>query len=98
MRYASAKKIPAVVKFGSDCLIGVVGTFFIDSGADVSLIKESVLRYSEYVNQRVQIRIVGITQKESLMKGSLNIDLHNLTYLFQVVDDNFLTDTDALLG
>ena len=69
--FTSAKKIPPVVELNSENLIGGKGTFFLDSGADVSLVKESALRYSEYVNTRVQVRILGITQKEALTKGSV---------------------------
>ena len=96
--FASAKKIPPVVGLNSENLIGGKGTFFIDSGAGISLIKESALRYSEYVNTRVQVKILGITQKEVLTKGSVMLNINNLPCLFHVIDDNFSFGADAILG
>ena len=82
-----------MVELNSENLIGGKETFFLDNGADISLVKESAFRYSEYVNTRVQVRILGITQK-----GSVMLQLNNLPCLFNVIDDSFLLEADALLG
>ena len=96
--FVNARKILPVVTLNSENLIDGTGTFFIDSGSEISLIKKSALRYSEYVNTRVQVKILGIIQKEELTKGSVILQLNNLPCLFHVIDDRFLCEADALLG
>ena len=57
LMFVNARKILPVVTLNSENLIDGTGTFFIDSGLEISLIKKSVLRYSEYVNTGLQVKI-----------------------------------------
>ena len=82
------------------------GTFFIDTGADLSLIKSSCVAEDVIIHFDKVMRLVGIdtvsthqyTQGSCNLLIKLNKPKKFITHQFQVVPDNFKIASDGIIG
>ena len=74
------------------------GRFYVDIGADVSLIKHKCIKQEVEINKQKLVSISGITPGECVTLGSISMKLNGLSCEAHVVPDNFPIDTDGLLG
>ena len=73
------------------------GRFYVDTGADVSLIKKECVINGE-INREKLVTISGITPGKCVTLGSISVELSGHPCEAQVIPDDFPIDTDGLLG
>ena len=74
------------------------GQFYVDTGADGTLIKRKCVRENISVNNDNIIAINGVTLGRCLTLGQIHIELCGLLCQAHIVPDEFPIDTDGLLG
>lgn len=80
------------------------GSFLLDSGADISIIKYGKLKSNTLCNEDNKVMLKGIDCQDNLIatKGycyfEVGIDHHPYRHTFHAVDDNFPIQYDGILG
>ena len=74
------------------------GRFYIDTDADVSLIKHKCIKQEVEINKHKLVSISGITPGECVTLGNISMELNGLPCEAHVVPEEFPIDTDGLLG
>uniref|UniRef100_A0ABD2WZK0 Peptidase A2 domain-containing protein n=1 Tax=Trichogramma kaykai TaxID=54128 RepID=A0ABD2WZK0_9HYME len=74
--------------------------FFIDSGAEVSIIKEDAVNslFAEAANTTVIYRIQGITVGACIILDSIKVNLQSLECFLHIVSSSVPMEADGLLG
>ena len=72
--------------------------FFVDSGADISVVKCSSLQPNTYIDTRDILEIKGVTPGKTQTLGRAQIPLLKSQCKIHVVPDSFPIDTEGLLG
>ena len=98
VRFAQAGRRPPIINLRSPALNKNRGRFYIDTGADVSLIKRCCIKKDVEVDKYSKVSISGITPGECVTLGRTNISLNGLSCEAHIVPDDFPIDTDGLLG
>ena len=74
------------------------GRFYVDTGADVSLIKKNnIIKYVP-IDQNCVISISSVTPGECATLGSDQVEINGFLCEAHVVPEDFPIDTDGLLG
>lgn len=77
-------------------------TLIVDTGADISVIKENILNPNQHIYPAQKCIINGITEGKTESIGltytNIKIDYNKIPANFQVVDKNFPICTDGILG
>lgn len=98
MRLISAGRKPPIIHLSSSEISKEKASFYVDTGADISVIKESKISKNLRINKSEILAIVGVTPGESLTLGKFIIVLHNIECEMHIVPDSFPIDTDGLIG
>ena len=99
INYISAGRRPPVVNLSSLSFINRSALFFIDSGSEISLVKEDILDKNNLsIDKSLVLIIKGVTPGECLTLGSTIIVLNGLQCKVHVVPSNFAIETNGLLG
>ena len=97
-RFAQAGRRPPIINLRSPALNKNRGRFYIDTGANVSLIKRCCIKKDVEIDEYSKVSISGITPGECVTLGrtNINISLNGLSCEAQIVPDSF--PIDGLLG
>ncbi len=89
---------PPVVRLRSPQLKKVEGKFFVDTEADITVIRKSCVRDDVTIKADKILAINGVTQGESLNLGSMETWLKGLRCETQIVPSDFPINTHGLFG
>lgn len=86
------------VKFTN--VLGTIGTvsLFIDTGADVNIVKNTILDENIEINTSKRVLLQGITERRILTLGTVNLKLKNKFIEFQVAPPSINLSADGLLS
>ena len=90
-------KCPVVILSSSDLKKDNL-RFLVDSGSELNIIKEDVLKDTLNVNYNQVFSLTGISKDSILTKGSTEIRFGEVRGTFNVVDKNFPIYWDGILG
>lgn len=94
---APLKESP-VANLRGDHVYGGEVNFFIDTGADINVIKETALKGNASVSTENTSHITGITTDKLYTLGTLEIEILNKKHPFHVVEESFLIEAQGILG
>ena len=107
--HAEVKKVNTVRREGTDTITLGVGSsrtgyvrFLVDTGADVSLIKASVLKKGTKYSLQERVALQGVTEEIVKALGTLDLKLETENkermHKFHLVDESFSLRCDGILG
>lgn len=74
------------------------GTFVVDTGAELNLIKRKTVKTGAQVDFQVIYNLFGITDQPIKTSGEVYIDINGVACPFQIVPNNFPVSCDGMLG
>ena len=98
IRFAQAGRRPPIVNLRSPQLERNHGRFYIETRADVSLIKKNKINKYVSIDQACVVSISGVTPGECATLGSVNVEINGFVCEAHIVPEDFPIDTDGLLG
>lgn len=72
--------------------------FLLDTGSEVSVIKQKFIPFGAHLRKRNQITLLGVSQKGIMSKGILKLPLGDRKEDFHVVGGDFKLDQDGIIG
>ena len=82
----------------SDDLIFKDQKFYIDTGAEISIIKERIVKGHIPIDTTKTIEVHGITSGDQQTLGAISININGLSYIFHVVKNDINLEVDGLIG
>ena len=79
---------PPIISIKSKNIIPNSAPFYIDTGAEISLVKEKIVEGDVVINTNISIEIHGITSGEHSTLGVVTLDINGLPCQFHVVKND----------
>lgn len=83
-------------------MTGTTNTYLLDTGADISVIKQSKIRPGQYVDTASRSKIKGVTEGFQNTLGMIDTEIFaekfGLEHNFHIVSNDFPIPTDGILG
>ena len=79
-------------------LVGGYGQFYVDTGAEISIIREHRVTLATPIDREHIVSISGVTDGVSHTLGIIETELHGLQCTLHIVSDDFPISTDGLFG
>ena len=82
----------------SSSLTGSKAKFYVDTGSEITVIKQNAISPDTRVDKGCILKIHGVTAGECYTLGRIRIMLNNLLCVAHIVSNSFPIDEDAIIG
>lgn len=86
------------VKIASKNIKNGSGTFIVDTGAELNLIKRREVRKGILINSEVKYHLFGITKRGVKTAGEVHVEINEANCPFHIVPDIFPMKGNGMLG
>ena len=98
INYAYTKHTPPTINITSDDLRRENTPLFVDTGAEISLIKSRAIKSNVTLDEDTVVNIKVVTLGESKTLGAVEIDVYGIPCTFHVTPDSINIQSEGLIG
>lgn len=90
------KPVPSIIVTSEELIRNA--EIMIDTGAEPNLIKSNFIAYPEMINNKIILKLTGITDEPVETMGQVKINISGMPIIFHVVDNKFPIAQAGILG
>ena len=89
---------PPIINIKSQDLINKNSKFFIDTGADISIVKAKTIQDDVKIDTSLKIHVHGVTAGKQTTIGAITLHINKLPCTFHVINNDINLEVDGLIG